>query len=95
MKDDSKKDLEEIDSVTKEIAENIENLSSILFYVGHDGEVVMLSTGKTTKIQNDIASKMLIAAGDHSIILKIVLSLEILFEKLIYKVSQWFKPKST
>lgn len=95
IKEEEKLDVENIDGITKEIASNIKNHSSILFYVGHKGEVVMMSTGDMSKIQKNVATRMLVVAGNHSFILKIVLGLEILFEKLTYKVSQWFKSKST
>jgi len=54
----------------------------------------MMSTGDMSKVQKSVATRMLVVAGDHSFILKIVLGLEILFEKAIYKVSQWFKSRS-
>lgn len=87
-------DVENIDNITKEIASNIKNHSSILFYVGHKGEVVMMSTGDMSKIQKSVATRILVVAGDHSFILRIVLYLEILFEKAAYKVSQLFKSRS-
>ena len=86
-------DVEMLDSVTKEITSNIKKHSSILFYIGHKGEVIMMSTGDMTKVQKSVATRMLVVAGDHSFILKIILGLEILFEKVTYKVSQWFKSR--
>lgn len=93
-KEEENLDVEMIDSVTKEITSNIKKHSSILFYIGHKGEVIMMSTGDMSKVQKSVATRMLVVAGDHSFILKIVLGLEILFEKAIYKVSQWFKSRS-
>jgi len=93
-KEEEKLDIESIDNITKEITSNIKKHSSILFYVGHKGEVVMMSTGDMSKVQKSVATRMLVVAGDHSFILKIVLGLEILFEKAIYKVSQWFKSRN-
>ena len=91
------KDIEEVDpnleKLSDELANNIKNFSSILFYVTHEGEVIMMSTGKMTPIQKNIATKMLVVAGSHSLILKIVLNLEILFEKITYKFTEWFKSK--
>ncbi len=55
----------------------------------------MMSTGKMTPIQKNIATKMLVVAGSHSLILRVVLSLEILFEKITYRFTEWFKPKDT
>lgn len=95
MKDKEEEDLdvEMLDSVTKEITSNIKKHSSILFYIGHKGEVIMMSTGDMTKVQKSVATRMLVVAGDHSFILKIILGLEIIFEKATYKVSQWFKSR--
>ena len=95
MKDKEEEDLdvEMLDSVTKEITSNIKKHSSILFYVGYKGEVIMMTTGDMTKVQKSVATRMLVVAGDHSFILKIILGLEIIFEKATYKVSQWFKSR--
>jgi len=93
-KDKEKFDLNEED-LEKEITENIKNISSLLFYVTHEGEVIMISTSEMTTIQKNIATKMLVVAGSHSLILRIVLGLEILFEKIMYRISGWFKPRST
>lgn len=91
------KDIEEVDpnleKLSNELANNIKNFSSILFYVTHEGEVIMMSTGKMTSIQKNIATKMLVVAGSHSLILKIVLNLEILFEKITYRFTEWFRSK--
>tara|TARA_Y100001970_G_C14149201_1_gene811684 strand:+ start:618 stop:908 length:291 start_codon:yes stop_codon:yes gene_type:complete len=91
------KDIEEVDpnleKLSDELANNIKNFSSILFYVTHEGEVIMMSTGKMTSIQKNIATKMLVVAGSHSLILKIVLNLEILFEKITYRFTEWFRSK--
>ena len=93
-KDKEKFDLNEED-LEKEITENIKNISSLLFYVTHEGEVIMISTSEMTTIQKNIATKMLVVAGSHSLILRIVLGLEILFEKIMNRISGWFKPRST
>ena len=94
-KEEENLDVEMIDSVTKEITSNIKKHSSILFYIGHKGEVIMMTTGDMTKVQKSVATRMLVVAGDHSFILKIILGLEIIFEKVTYKVSQWFKSRSS
>ena len=82
---------EEPESLSGELKNNIKNFSTILFYVTHKGEVIMMSTGEMTPIQKSKATKMLVVAGSHSLILRIVLSIEILFEKITYRVSEWFK----
>ena len=94
-KEEENLDVEMIDRVTKEITSNIKKHSSILFYIGHKGEVIMMTTGDMTKVQKSVATRMLVVAGDHSFILKIILGLEIIFEKVTYKVSQWFKSRSS
>ena len=48
----------------------------------YSGDVIMLSTGKLSKQQQKVAERMLISADNHSIVLRIVISLEILFEKI-------------
>jgi len=71
-KEEEKLDIESIDNITKEITSNIKKHSSILFYIGHKGEVIMMSTGDMSKVQKSVATRMLVVAGDHSFILKIV-----------------------
>ena len=96
MEDEKIKEVEpNLEKLSDDLANNIKNFSSIFFYVTHEGEVIMMSTGKMTPIQKNIATKMLVVAGSHSLILRIVLSLEILFEKITYRFTEWFKPKDT
>ena len=96
MEDENIKEVEpNLENLSDDLANNIKNFSSIFFYVTHEGEVIMMSTGKMTPIQKNIATKMLVVAGHHSLILKIVLSLEILFEKIMYRFTEWFKSKDT
>jgi len=82
-----------LDKLSDELTNNIKNFSSILFYVTHEGEVIMMSTGKMTPIQKNIATRMLVVAGSHSLVLKIVLNLEILFEKITYRFTEFFRSK--
>tara|TARA_Y100000287_G_C14188363_1_gene338867 strand:- start:423 stop:713 length:291 start_codon:yes stop_codon:yes gene_type:complete len=84
-----------LDKLSDELTNNIKNFSSILLYVTHEGDVIMLSTGKMTPIQKNIATKMLVVAGSHSLVLRLVLNLEILFEKITYRLTEWLKPKDT
>ncbi len=96
MEDEKIKEVEpNLEKLSDDLANNIKNFSSIFFYVTHEGEVIMMSTGKMTPIQKNIATKMLVVAGSHSLILRVVLSLEILFEKITYRFTEWFKPKDT
>ena len=83
-----------LDKLSDELTNNIKNFSSILFYVTHEGEVIMISTGKMTPIQKNIATRMLVVAGSHSLVLKIVLNLEILFEKITYRFTELFRSKN-
>ena len=88
-KDNNKEKLKEIDSVSDFIKNDIEKYSGIMFYVGYSGDVIMLSTGKLSRRQQKVAERMLISADDHSIVLRIVINLEILFEKIVYKLKFW------
>ena len=81
----------QIDNVTAFIKRDIEKNSGIMFYVGYTGDVIMLTTGELSKQQQKIAERMLVSASDHSIILRLVISLEILFEKITYKLKFWKK----
>ena len=49
----------------------------------------MLTSGNVSKRQQKIAERMLISADNHSIVLRLVISLEIMFEKIIYKLKFW------
>ncbi len=96
MEDKNIKEVEpNLDKLSDELTNNIKNFSSILLYVTHEGDVIMVSTGKMTPIQKNIATKMLVVAGSHSLVLRLVLNLEILFEKITYRLTEWLKPKDT
>ena len=93
-KNEEKADLN-VEGLEHKTTDNIKNFSSLLFYITHEGEVIVISTSEMTPIQKNIATKMLVVAGSHSLILRIVLGLEILFEKIMYRISEWFKPRVT
>ena len=58
MENENIKEVESnLEKLSDEITDNIKNFSSILFYVTHEGEVIMLSTGEMTSIQKNIATK--------------------------------------
>ena len=91
MEDKKEKEIEseELDATVDFIKGDIKEFAGIMFYVGHSGEVIMLTTGEISKKQQKIAERMLVAADGHSIVLRFVISLEILFEKIIYKIKNW------
>lgn len=89
------KDKPDLEDIVKNVKEDIDEKGAAIFFVGNDGELSMITTGVLSKDQKDICTKMLVASGNHSIILSIVLWLEIKFEKLIYSVSEWIRPKNT
>ena len=88
-KDNKEEKIKEIDNVSDFIKNDIEKYSGIMFYVGYSGDVIMLSTGRLSRRQQKIAERMLISADNHSVVLRIVISLEILFEKIVYKLKFW------
>ena len=94
MQDKENKDskINEIDNISDFIKKDIEKNSGIMFYVGYSGDVIMLTTGRLSKQQQKIAERMLISADNHSIVLRLIINLEILFEKITYKIKFWFKP---
>lgn len=79
----------DLDELMKEITNDIEKRSSVIFYIDHKGDLLMLTTGQITKEQQKTAEKMAIVAGSHSIVLSIILNLEIFFEKILYKIYLW------
>lgn len=86
-----KEDKENLDSVMNFITEDIEKKSSVLFYIGSDGDIILLSTGECTKQQVKVAERMLIAGGDHSFVLKLFLAIEIILTRFEDKISQMFR----
>ena len=86
------KDKSELEDVVKSVKEDISEKSAVIFFVGNDGELSMITTGELSKCQKDVCTKMLVASGNHSIIMSVVLWLEIKFEKLVYKISEWISP---
>lgn len=82
-----------IDDIVKDITSDIKSKGTAIFFVTSNGEMTMLTTGNLTKEQKKICTKMLVASGDHSIILAIVLWIEIYFEKAMYKTLEWFRGK--
>ena len=79
----------------EEKLKNSKNFSLALFYVDREGEIIMMTAGDMSRLQKNIVTKILIVAGDHSLVLRLILNLEILFEKISYRFSEWFKSKFT
>jgi hypothetical protein len=90
MKED--KDRPELEDIVEVIKEDVDEKGAAIFFVSNNGELSMITTGVLSKYQKDICTKMLVASGNHSIILSIVLWLEIRFEKLVYNISEWISP---
>jgi hypothetical protein len=89
------KDKPELEDIVKSVKEDINEKGAAIFFVGSDGEMSMITTGVLSKHQKDVCTKMLVASGNHSIILSVVLWLEIKFEKIIYSISEWISPNKT
>lgn len=85
---DKKEYDEEIENLIKEA---LDNNPLVMISIDKNGSVSLLTTGNINKIQNNICTKMLITVKGHSLVLSIVLWLEILFEKFLYNMSEFFK----
>ena len=84
-----KSKLDNEDNISGFIKNDIENNSGVMFYIGHSGDLIMLTTGKLSKRQQKIAERMLVSADNHSFVLRIVINLEIIFEKIAFKLKFW------
>ena len=93
---DEQKDQNDKDNVDI-LSENIVNSNSTfnlaLLYITKEGEVVVMTSGEMSKTQEKTLDKIFTVIGDHSLVFKIILSLEILFEKITNRISYWFKSK--
>ena len=65
--------------------------STVLIYIDKNGEVIMLTTGDLTTDQALTATKIITVIGECSIVLKLILSIEIFFNKMIIKLKEMFK----
>lgn len=77
----------------EKIKEDIKDNPVVMFIVNIDGSITMITTGDISEVQEDIATKVLVCSGKHSLVLKLVLWLEILFEKSTYFISDLFSRK--
>ena len=92
--ENKEENIENTDDLEEKL-KNSKNFSLALFYVDREGEIIMMTAGDMSRLQKNIITKILLVAGDHSLVLKIILNLEILFEKISYRVSSCFKSKIT
>jgi len=79
------------EQLKNELLSEIEDNGMIMLCVTKEGDVIMLTTGDITPVQNSIAEKILTVIGDHSIVFKLFLYLEILFSKILFKISSKFR----
>ena len=75
----------------KIIEKIIKGKGTILIYIDESGEVMMLTTGELSKDQVVVLSKIITVVDNHSLVLKLVLGLEMLFDSLVNRVTKFFK----
>ena len=75
----------------KIIEKIIKGKGTVLIYIDESGEVMMLTTGELSKDQVVVLSKIITVVDNHSLVLKLVLGLEMLFDSLINRVTRFFK----
>ena len=75
----------------KIIEKIIKGKGTILIYIDESGEVMMLTTGELSKDQVVVLSKIITVVDNHSLVLKLVLGLEMLFDSLVNRVARFFK----
>jgi len=79
------------EEIKNQLLSEIEDNGMIMLCVTKEGDVIMLTTGDFTPVQTSIAEKILTVIGDHSIIFRMFLYLEILFSRLLLKISSKFR----
>tara|TARA_B100001989_G_scaffold154764_1_gene110500 strand:+ start:1810 stop:2073 length:264 start_codon:yes stop_codon:yes gene_type:complete len=87
MSNEDFNDLQEI------ILDDLSKNSSLIIYVNHEGNVFMISTGKSSKKQQKMSEKILTVISDHSFVFKIVLFAEIMFSRLLFKFGSLFNKR--
>ena len=75
----------------KIIEKIIKGKGTILIYIDESGEVMMLTTGELSRDQVVVLSKIITVVDNHSLVLKLVLGLEMLFDSLVNRVARFFK----
>lgn len=95
MSDEQKNqnDKDDVDILSGNIVNSNRTFNLALLYITKEGEVVVMTSGEMSKIQEKTLDKIFTVIGDHSLVFKIILSLEILFEKITNRISYWFKSK--
>ena len=81
---------EDFNDLQKIILDDLSKNSSLIIYVNHEGNVFMISTGKSSKKQQKMSEKILTVISDHSFIFSIILKLEILFSRFTYTLGNLF-----
>tara|TARA_R100000773_G_C4213310_1_gene112342 strand:- start:32 stop:295 length:264 start_codon:yes stop_codon:yes gene_type:complete len=86
----SNKDFNDLQEI---ILDDLSKNSSLIIYVNHEGNVFMISTGKSSKKQQKMSEKILTVISDHSFVFKIVLFAEIMFSRLLFKFGSLFNKR--
>lgn len=83
---------DEEDIFLNNLKQTLQDETVVSLYITESGEFVMLATGEMNETQREITNKMLIAADPGaSFVLKSILFIETLIQKLDYKISKFFK----
>ena len=76
----------------EELINSLVNKSSaVLITIDETGEVIMVTTGELSKDQAIVAGKIITVVGDHSLVLKTVIWIEMIFNRLLIKMKELFK----
>lgn len=84
---------EDFNDLQKIILDDLSKNSSLIIYVNHEGNVFMISTGKSSKKQQKMSEKILTVISDHSFVFKLVLFAEIMFSRLLFKFGSFFNKR--
>lgn len=82
----------EDDTFLNNLKETLQAETIVSLYITESGEFVMLTNGEMNEVQRKITNKMLIAADPGaSFVFKSILFIEMLIQKLEYKITRFFK----
>lgn len=80
------------DAFLDDLKKTLQSETIVSLYITESGEFVMLTNGEMNDVQRNIATKMLTAADPRaSFVLKSIIYVEILIQKLEDKISKFFK----